>query len=71
MTNERTCEACGAKFKLTWEELEELPRAVRPGMHLPSNCPENMDTFCPFCDLETEGPTECKSCRPKQDQQRS
>ena len=63
----RTCESCGASFVVTEKELEE---EKIPGyrMHLPKDCPEGLDTFCPACD---PGITECKKCRPKQDMQRS
>lgn len=63
----RLCESCGAAFSVTEREIEEekIPAA---GLHLPADCPEGLDTMCPSCDA---GITECKSCRPKQDGQRS
>lgn len=63
----RTCESCGATFTVTAKELEEEMIAA-PGLHSPVDCPEGLDTMCPSCD---PGITECKKCRPKQDQQES
>jgi hypothetical protein len=63
----RTCETCGSTFTVTEKELES-EETPRPGLHLPVDCPEDLDTFCPGCD---PGITECKSCRPKQDMQRA
>ena len=63
----RTCESCGASFTVTAKELEE-EQTPGQGLHSPIDCPEGLDTMCPSCDL---GITECKSCRPKTDMQRS
>ena len=63
----RTCESCGQTFAVSEKEQEE-EKVPSPGHHFPSDCPEGLDTLCPFCD---PGITECKKCRPKQDQQRS
>lgn len=71
MSEERICEACGMKFKLSWQEIEDIPKAPAPGKHAPDKCPENLDLFCPACDVDVYGPSECKSCRVKQDGQRS
>ncbi len=65
MPEKRYCEACGAQFWVTDAELAAVPEY---GKHLPSKCPEGLDLMCPSCD---PGPQECKSCRPKQDNQRA
>lgn len=67
MSEQRTCEACGTEFSMSDKELEE-EKILAPGRHLPADCPEGLDLCCPGCDL---GVMECKSCRPKQDGQRS
>jgi hypothetical protein len=66
----RTCMSCFTKFKVTERELEEAKTPGR-GLHHPRECPEGLDLPCPTCDMEVYGPEECKSCRIKQDGQRS
>lgn len=44
--------------------------APKEGLHHPKDCPEGLDQECPSCDPDVYA-TECKSCKPKQDQQRS
>ena len=67
----RTCESCGSEFKVPGKVLEAMSKEVAPGKHHPKDCPEGLDLFCPACDQEVYGPSECLSCRPKQDMQRS
>lgn len=63
----RVCESCGKIFVVSGAELKE-ERILSLGRHFPVNCPEGLYQMCPSCD---PGITECKSCRPKQDGQRS
>lgn len=56
----KTCTSCGKTF--SWEPGK--------GLHHPKDCSEGLDLECPSCDPEAYI-TECKQCRPKQDQQRS
>lgn len=63
----RTCETCGATFKVSARELEE-EKILSRGRHFPIDCPEDLDTMCPACE---PGITECKGCRPKQDGMRA
>lgn len=66
------CRACGSSFCWTENEQENEERVIPPGSHHPKFCPENGDQFCPSCAYEIyEVPEECKSCRVKQDGQRS
>lgn len=64
------CISCGSSFKWSKREQERASKEAGPGKHAPADCPEGMDTFCPNCDTEMEGPEECPTCRPKQDMQR-
>lgn len=61
MTEPQKCSSCGTLFTV------KIPK----GMHHPKDCPEALDTMCPSCYDEVYELTECASCRPKQDMQRS
>lgn len=64
-----TCVSCGSSFYWTEKEQQE---AVIQGKHAAKDCPEGLDGFCPSCTQpDYDPPTECKSCRVKQDGQRS
>lgn len=67
----RICIDCGASFVVTEEEIEDSKADLKPGQHAPSDCPEGLDTYCPFCAPDADGPELCGKCRPKQDGQRA
>jgi hypothetical protein len=67
----RTCESCGKEFNVPGRLLEAMAKDIAPGKHHPKDCPEGLDQMCPSCEPDVYGPSECPSCRPKQDQQRS
>ena len=67
----RTCLSCFGKFKVTQQELDFAITDIAPNRHHPAKCPEGLDQACPNCEMGVYGPDECKSCRIKQDGQRS
>jgi len=66
------CTACGMSFTWKLSEQDQQKVDIAPGDHHPKDCPEGLDQFCPKCaQYVYDVPTECPSCREKQDGQRS